>query len=107
MVSGDVETNDPRAGTPALLTRSAMDGCRPRTRASDLVDLAAIADVADLPFAADLSCEGLEAVGPSGEEDAVPASAGELTHCRLADPGRCSCDDRYPFVAHRRGTLSV
>ena len=56
-----------------------------------------VADVARLGLAAGLLGERAEPVFAAGDEDAVPAAAGEQARGRLADPGGRTSDDGDPL----------
>jgi hypothetical protein len=59
-----------------------------------LVDLLPVGDVTELELAAELERERLEPLLPPGDENAVPATRGELARRRLSDPARRAGDDR-------------
>ena len=57
------------------------------------LDRRAVGDVAELELAAELRRERLEPLLPPRDEHAAPASPGELSRRRLADPARGAGDD--------------
>ena len=74
-------------------------------RRGDAVDGLAIADVAELPVAAELLRERPQQLLATREQDDVPAAAAQLARGRLADPRRGAGDDGYALNVRTVSTL--
>jgi hypothetical protein len=74
-------------------------------RRGDAVDGLAVADVAELPLAAELLRERPQQRLATREQDDVPAAAAQLARGRLADPRRGAGDDGYALNVRTVSTL--
>ncbi len=74
-------------------------------RRRDAVDCLAVADVAELPLAAQLLRERAQQLLATSEQDDVPAAPAQLARSRLADPRRGAGDDGYALNVRTVSTL--
>ena len=74
-------------------------------RRGDAVDGLAVADVAEVPLAAELLRERPQQRLATREQDDVPAAAAQLARGRLADPRRGAGDDGYALNVRTVSTL--
>ena len=94
----EVDVRELAAGGHARVVDERVDGRVPLEDAcGERLDGRPVTDVARLGLAAGLLGQRAQPVFAAGDEDAVPPAGGEQARGRLADPGRCTCDDGDPL----------